>query len=270
MGRILVFLACFAIFVFTISFVSDYLSENGEQEKAKLQEKRATVSSQPLSPPSPPALPIPPVQKKVIEWTPEKRVKNPMGYCQSKLEELSSLSEMLEGDYIQLRQAYGKVEAEAVKHRQLEKRLVSFLEEAKVNYRQAEETGKWPVVVQGEKFSRERIQEKILESSERIQTLRESLSQTSNRLELLQRKQQQVFEGLKRIVALRRKTEDLISDLRLKKSIEHGDHVKAVLDELEDALSAMRQDAKMLDLKTLATPTDSVEQNEKVKGIDGE
>ena len=268
MGRFLVFLACFVIFVFTISFVSDYLSENGEQENAKLREKRATVSSQPPSSPSPPATPPPP--KKVIEWTAEERIKNPMEYCQSKLEELSSLSETLEGDYIQLRQAYDKVEAEAVKHRRLKKRLVAFLEEAKVNYRHAEEIEKWPVVVQGENFSRERILEKILESSERIQTLHESLSQTSNRLELLQRKQQQVFEGLKRIVALRRMIEDTMSDLRLKKSIEHGEHVKAVLDELEDVLSAMRQDAKMLDLKTLATPTDSVEQKEKAKAVVGE
>ena len=125
------------------------------------------------------------------------------------------------------------------------------------------------MVVQGETFTKERLEEKIIAAAERLQSLPGSSPETSNRLASLKSQHQQLFEGMKRISSLRRKTENMLTALRLKDSIDGGETLKATLDELEDTVKAMGKEVNALCLATLSLPSVDDELAKSLRSIAG-
>jgi chromosome segregation ATPase len=190
-----------------------------------------------------------------IKWTAEKRVENPAGYCQAKMKELSKMSEKLEENYVQLGRAFNRLDNNDSKHSKHQQWLTAFVEEAKAKYRQAEATGKWPVVVQGETFSKDRLQEKIIDASRRLEELGTYSPETANKLAKLKQQHQCLFEEMQRISSLRKKTNRLLADLRDNDRMETSRALKSSLDDLEDAVKSMSKEVNSLSLATLALPT---------------
>ena len=263
-------LVCSALVVLLVYVAPGYLKHHenhSDSYPAASETETLPSSASPQKQFSPPSQAPAPQEEKPIAWTPEERVRNPKAYCLAKQQELSSLAEKLETGYIQLSQACHHLETEERKSQLLSKRLEEFLEEAKQCYKQAESSGEWPTSVQNEVFTKERLQKKIVESHERLKSLRESSLQIRNKKTTLQQRRQTQFEKLKRIPALRQKMENVLVDLQQEKQLGDEQRLKAVLDGLESALDAMQSDVQSPSLENLTHLSEEEEQEQRIKDI---
>ena len=121
-------------------------------------------------------------------WTPENRALHPVEYCQAQLEELQKYSRQLEARAHEKATAIAAVKRELGNDDTMAQNLSKFLEDAKKTFRASEAANTWPANINGFLLSREKAQEKIIDTAQKLAEIQSKTAGKKNQLAALESK----------------------------------------------------------------------------------
>ena len=188
------------------------------------------------------------------QWTPENQALHPVEYCQAQLEEVAKYAKRLEVQAHEVAVAQSAAKRKIAEEAGRVESLGKFLEEVKASYRIADATNKWPMVVNGYRIGKEKAQQTIVETHQRLQTSQANADAQRNVLRKLEAKFTQIAREQKNLVALREKIQTTISDLRMKKLVDGEKGIGDALNAINDSMSALSGDSAEPSLDDLMAP----------------
>lgn len=102
-------------------------------------------------------------------WTPENIQKNPYLFVQDQIRRCDDLKAKIEAQNISMVRLGKQAERSIQEADAMTERYNRFLAEAKTAYKEAEKTGKWPVVISGYELDEEHLGDRIADALERIE-----------------------------------------------------------------------------------------------------
>lgn len=200
-------------------------------------------------------------------WTPENRALHPIEYCQAQLEELDKYARQLEATAhekscasIAAKRELGDVD---VQERQLEK----FVSEAKAVYKKCEAEQSWPAKLGGYELSKEKTQQKIIDAVQKLADIRQRTGTKRNMLNSLDKALKITRDEQKRVVQLRERVQNTLSDLKLKKVIDGDEGIKNSLNAISDAMGALGVDYDDPKIESIIQPDEKSTREELFKTI---
>ena len=172
-------------------------------------------------------------------WTPENRALHPIEYCQAQLEEIQRYSNELEARAHEKGCAIAAVKREIGDTETMSQTLEKFLVEAKSKYKECEAANSWPIMLGGFALSREKAQEKMIDAVQKLSQNKSRIGSKKNQLVFLEKTLKITQDEQKRVVKIRERIENTISDLRIKKVIEGDNSIVASLNAIEDSMSVL-------------------------------
>ena len=163
------------------------------------------------------------------QWTPENIQKNPYLFIQDQIRSCDELKAKIEAQNISMVRLGKQAERSIEEADAMTARYNSFLKQAKTAYKEAEQTGEWPVTINGYKLDEEHLGDRIADALERIELAKKDRASG----EIIARK------ATARQAVLKAKGRELAS-LRLQ-LVQQGEQVKmnAQLAEIEDLASVL-------------------------------
>lgn len=192
-------------------------------------------------------------------WTAENRALHPIEYCQAQLEELKTHAASLTVSEHEVATKKAEVSRLIGDNEGVLKQLESFVAEAKAAYRTCEANNAWPAEIGGFSLSREKVQERIVESVRKMQSITTRLGTLRNQLTLLEKRAALVADEQKKLILLRERVEATISDLKLKKVLDDDQGISDNLNAINDAMGTLGVDYDSPTLNDLMTPGHSTE-----------
>ena len=188
------------------------------------------------------------------KWTMENQAKHPIEYCQAQLEEVTKYGEEVEAVVHKLSVSRVTTERTIKECGTKEADLRRFLDEAKAAYRAAEAKNEWPVKIGGFSLTKERTQEKIVDAAARIPSLKARSGKLGNMLVSLDKKQDAVRKEQRKLVLLKERIENTISDLKVKKVIEGEQGIADALNAINDSMQSLGVDYDDPSVEMLMAP----------------
>ena len=108
-------------------------------------------------------------------WTPENQAKYPIEYCQAQLEKLDKHAAVLDTSIHKLNMSISDCQRKITNASQRIEHLKSFINMAKIKYREAEAKNAFPIDLNGYMLSKQQIQEKSFRQPGRSPLCRISL-----------------------------------------------------------------------------------------------
>ena len=188
-------------------------------------------------------------------WTPENQAKYPIEYCQAQLEKLDKHAAVLDTSIHKLNMSISDCQRKITNASQRIEHLKSFINMAKIKYREAEAKNAFPIDLNGYMLSKQQIQEKIVQATRQIPSLQNQLMSSKNMAGILNRKKAKLIGEQERLVALREKVQNTINDLQTKKVIDGNQDITAVLNSLNDSVDSLGINANDPKLDDIMTPS---------------
>lgn len=201
------------------------------------------------------------------KWTKENQANHPVEYTRAQLEQLDRHTKQMEVSAHEV--AVGKSETLRIiaDNETLLKNLETFLTEAKASYRQAETSNEWPVRIGGFSLTKEKAQEKIVDAAERIAPIRSKIADLKNKLVHIEKKGEWVAGEQRKIVKIRERVEDVISDQNLKSVIDGDNSIEDALNAINDSMASLGVDYNDPKIETMITPARSTKLAENFKRV---
>ena len=188
------------------------------------------------------------------KWTAENQAKYPVEYCQAMLEEVAKDANQYEMAMHKCLAAKSSVTRQIREDDAQLKDLEAFLVTAKKAYRDADASGKWPAAVNGFALSKEKLQEKIVDASGRIKSLRSRLPIQKANLAKLEKKVERVSSEQRKLVMTKESLQRTLDNLNLKKVIDSEDGIRDSIAAINDALGALGENEGDVSLDDLVVP----------------
>ena len=173
------------------------------------------------------------------QWTAENQALHPVEYCQAQLEEVAKYAKQLEVQAHQVAVAQSAAERKISEAEGQIASLTTFLDQAKAAYREADATNKWPMALNGYQIGKEKAQQTIVETYQRLQTYNNNVATQKNNQRKLDAKLQQVAQEQKNLAVLRGKIQAAISDIQMKKLIDGEKGIGDALNAINDSMNAL-------------------------------
>lgn len=103
------------------------------------------------------------------QWTPENIQKNPYLFIQGQIRRCDELKAKIEAQNISMVRLGKQAERSIAEADAMTARYNTFLAQAKTAYKEAEQTGAWPVVINGYELDEEHLGDRIADALERIE-----------------------------------------------------------------------------------------------------
>ncbi len=182
-------------------------------------------------------------------WTSENIQKNPYLFIQDQIRNCDQLKAKIEAQNITMTRLNKQAARSIEEADSMISRYTTFLDQAKTAYKEAEQTGEWPVVINGYKLDEEQLGDRITDALERIELAKKDRAAG----EVIVRKTEQ-RKGI-----LKAKGKELAS-LRLQ-LVQQGEEVKmnsqlAEISDLTNMLGVMKDMMLEIDDPTVASLED--------------
>lgn len=207
------------------------------------------------------------LKRQNAEWTPENQKAHPIEYCQAQLKVLDEQEKALDVSAHKIavwqNEAKRKLEGNEASIVALSK----LLDGAKKAYREAEAKGAWPMKYNGFDLSKEKAQATIIDTAQRLQTVKNEVSSLTSKQAKLALKFKQVGEERRRLVSLREKVKETINDLNTKKVVDGKGAISDSLNAISDSITALMSDSGEVtieDLMSTETPAAKAAEFEKI------
>lgn len=200
-------------------------------------------------------------------WTPENRAHHPIEYCQALLETLQQHSRNLEARVHETSCAIAAAKRTIGDNDSMEQNLKNFLDDAKKAYKECEAANTWPAKVGGYILSREKTQEKIVDTARKLSEIHLNVNSRKNQLVALEKKLKRQQDEQKKIVKYREQVQSKINDIRTEKVINGDDGIVASLDEISDSLKSLGTDYDDPKIEDLIQPDEKTTREELFKKI---
>ena len=200
-------------------------------------------------------------------WTPENRARHPVEYCQAMLEDLQRYSVEMEARAHEKACAIAAVKRTLSDSDAMEKNLKKFIDEAKAKYKECEAANTWPATLGGYTLSREKTQDKIIESAQKLAEIQLKTGSKKNQLVALEKTLKLTQDEQKRIVKIREQVQNTINDLRIKKVMEGDDSIVASLNSIQDNMGTLGVDYDDPSIESVIQPDEKTTREELFKKI---
>lgn len=147
------------------------------------------------------------------------------------------------------------------------KNYKDFLKLAKEGYRKADAAGMWPARVKNRDFSRDKLQETIVEAAQKITTLETSVASGNANLAKLERKVDFITDEQKKIVATKESLQRTLDSLQMKEILDSEDGIKSSINAINAAIDALGGNEESLSLDEIVQPDKNVERQSTFESI---
>ena len=149
----------------------------------------------------------------------------------------------------------------------MEKNLKNFIADAKKTYKECEAANSWPAKLGGYTFTREKMQEKIVDAAQKLTDIQLSANNNKNKIVALENKLKRQQNEQKKIVKYREQVQSKINDCRTDKVINGDDGIIASLNEISDNLNSLSTDNDDPKVEDLIQPDEKTTREEQFKKI---
>lgn len=201
------------------------------------------------------------------QWTAENQALHPVEYCQAQLEEVAKCAKRLEVQAHQVAVAQSAAKRKISEAEGQIASLTKFLDLAKSVYREADATNKWPMTLNGYQIGKEKAQQTIVETYQRLQMYNNNVATQKNNQRKLDAKLQQVALEQKNLVVLREKIQAAISDIQMKKLVDGEKGIGDALNAINDSMNALAGDSREPTLDELIAPAPETARQEAFDAI---
>lgn len=201
------------------------------------------------------------------QWTAENQALHPVEYCQAQLEEVAKYARRLEVQAHQVAVAQSAAKRKISEDEGQVTSLTKFLDQAKNAYRDADMTNKWPMTLNGYQIGKEKAQQTIVETYQRLQTSSNNIAVQKNNQRKLDTKLRQITQEQKNLVVLREKIQAAIADIQMKKLVDGEKGIGDALNAINDSMNALAEDSGEPTLDELIAPTPEAARQEAFDAI---
>lgn len=198
------------------------------------------------------------------QWTAENIQKHPYLFLQDQLRNCDRLKNKIEAQNITLVRMEKTAMRKIEDSKSMVKRYNKFLGEAKIAYKAAEESGRWPVTVGAYEMTEEELNDKIADALERIefaqkdQKANEAIAQkVSIRKGVLKTKKRE-------LLTLRRNLSQQAEQVKMNAELVQIGALNEVLGTMKDLLLEIDEDPTVLSLDDLTAEDPNAKRNSKV------
>lgn len=200
-------------------------------------------------------------------WTKENQALHPIEYCQAQLEELNRYAAQLEVTAHEVAVGKSATMREINDAEMLAEQLSAFVADAKQKYKECETAGADKIALGGFSLTLGRAREKMVDAARRIPVLKAKVGTKKNLLVKLDKKGDLVMKEQKRLVSIRERIENTISDLKLKKVIEGEKSVTDALNAINDSMADLGVDYDDPTIEEIVQPAESANIDEEFKKL---
>ena len=172
-------------------------------------------------------------------WTLENQAIYPKEYCQAQLVELDKYAKQLEVQVHKCAVAKVRTERLMADDAGMLDHLKRFLDEAKGLYRKADAADAWPAKLRGLRFSKEKLQAKILEAAQKIETLTVRLEERERLALKIASRQERIMQEQQNVVRIRELVQRTLTDLELSAVVEADQSIADAVRAIGDSLQAL-------------------------------
>lgn len=201
------------------------------------------------------------------QWTAENQALHPVEYCQAQLEEVAKYAKRLEVQAHQVAVAQSAAKRKISESEGQVASVTKFLDQAKKAYRDADATNKWPITLNGYQIGKEKAQQTIVETHQRLQTCGNNITAQKNNQRKLDTKLRQITQEQKNLVALREKIQTAIADIQMKKLVDGEKGIGDALNAINDSMNALAGDSSEPTLDELLAPAPEAARQEAFDAI---
>ena len=200
-------------------------------------------------------------------WTKENQALHPIEYCQAQLEELNRYAAQLEVTAHEVAVGKSATMREINDAEMLAEQLSAFVADAKQKYKECEAAGADKIALGGFSLTLGRAREKMVDAARRIPVLKAKVGTKKKLLVKLDKKGDLVMKEQKRLVSIRERIENTISDLKLKKVIEGEKSVTDALNAINDSMADLGVDYDDPTIEEIVQPAESANIDEEFKKL---
>ena len=201
------------------------------------------------------------------QWTAENQALHPIEYCQAQLEEVANYSKRLEVRAHEIAVAQSAAKRKISELDGQTSSLSKLLGQAKSAYREADAANKWPMTLNGYQVGKEKAQQTIVETHQRLQESERAIATQKNNQRKLEAKARQIAQEQKNLVALKERIQTTISDIRMKKAIDGEKSIGDALNAINDSMNALSGDSAEPSLDDLLAPASETARQEAFDAI---
>ena len=201
------------------------------------------------------------------KWTAENQAKYPIEYCQAMLEEITKDAKQYEVAMHKCLLAKASVSRKITDSESQVESLSEFLEKVKGTYREAEAKNSWPVEVNGFALSKEKLQEKIVDVSQRISSYEKLLVSLKINRTKLEKKAERVSNVQKKLSTTRESLQRTLDNLHLKQVVDNEDGIKDSINAINAVLDALGDKETEISLDDLVAPDKDTARKEAFEAI---
>lgn len=172
-------------------------------------------------------------------WTAENRTKHPIEFCQAKLEEIEKLMQKQAVQVTHYSTMASEMKRKVADSQAQISHLTKFLADGKTAYRKAEAENVWPTTLNGIPLRKEKLQEKIVEAAQRLQSCKQMITGAGAALAKVEKKLQAVMGEQTKLIKLKTRFESSLADLQTKKIVDGEKGITDALNEISDQLDGL-------------------------------
>ena len=187
-------------------------------------------------------------------WTAENRTKHPVEFCQAKLEEVEKLMQKQAVQVTRYSTMASEMKRKVAESQAKISHLTKFLDEGKAAYRKADAENAWPATLNGIPLSKAKLQEKIVEAAQRLQSSKKLITGSGAALAKVEKKQMAVMAEQAKLVELKTRIQSSLTDLQTKKIVEGEKGITDALNAINDQLDGLVPTQDDVALDDLLTP----------------
>ena len=176
------------------------------------------------------------------QWTEENQKLHPIEFCQAQLEETAKMEKKLNVQQHKLLLSKVASERKLTDLQNQIKQLSKGIESAKVAYRKAEESNTFPMMLNGYSVSKEKAQQSIIASHNKLKFNEGQIPSIQNNLSSVEKKLKQIVVEQRKIVELRERLQNTLSDLQTRQVIDGEQGIGDALRAIDDAMTAIQTD----------------------------
>lgn len=188
------------------------------------------------------------------QWTPENQALHPVEYCQAQLEELDQMARKLQVQSHRISMSKAETQRKQVDAKAQSEGFLQLLKDAKIAYRIADVEGKWPMIFNGFRLSKERAQQKIVDATQSIASLKSFVEKSKNTIAILERKSIKIDTEQRKLISVKERLQSTLVELKTKQVIDGTNGVLDALNAINDSISSLGTDASDPSLEDLVIP----------------
>ncbi len=175
-------------------------------------------------------------------WTPENISKHPALFLQDTIAACDVLSEKIEAQQVAFLRLKKQADRKVSEAEGMIRRYSGWLEKAKVAFKKANETGTWPVEIDGFELDEDELEDRVADALERVELSKKSRKTNSAISKKVKIRQGVLKTKSRELISIRRKLVLQLESVKMNESLGEIDTLSDVLSVIKDMSLEIAED----------------------------